>query len=387
MRFIFHTSMVFAIFIIFIFSSNVLLAQDSKKSIFKKKRDKVEISDMELRLRLSDFYVRYTEYVEETADKIYYQTSDPVVKRAALMWKIYGISAMNKAINMPDPVASFYNAWPFAKQSVIFFENGVGKEKLGDYHNLALDLSVKMEAKLDSIIIDIGGIDSYLETEPEIDDWSKNHPIEDFYFSRESTVEYFAKWIGEARLRLGSSVSTITEQMIELSNRINLYADILPRQARWQADFALMNYLEDTAFLLGRIDQLILSLERITKMIEMSPELVEYNRNAAFNEVDRQRRESLELLVKERKAVVNQLIEERKEIVSVIVKERLTVLEELKSERDIVLNEIKEISSEIVVQSGQEIERVIDKIFWRAVILIVVLGLFSISFILIYRRF
>jgi dsDNA-binding SOS-regulon protein len=122
-------------------------------------------------------------------------------------------------------------------------------------------------------------------------------------------------------------------------------------------------------------------------MIEMSPELVEYNRNAAFNEVDRQRRESLELLVKERKEVVNQLIEERKEIVSVIVKERLTVLEELKSEREIVLNEIKEISSEIVVQSGQEIERVIDKIFWRAVILIVVLGLFSISFILIYRRF
>jgi len=42
------------------------------------------------------------------------------------MWEIYGISAMNKAGNMPDPIASFYNAWPLTKQLIYFFEKGKG---------------------------------------------------------------------------------------------------------------------------------------------------------------------------------------------------------------------------------------------------------------------
>jgi hypothetical protein len=359
-----------------------LSAQKSSNSVFKRKRNKVDISDLELRLRLSDHFVRYTEFVEEAADRIYYSASDPEVRRAALMWKIYGISAMNKAINMPDPIASFYNAWPLAKQTVIFFESGPGREKLGDYHKVALDLSLRLESKLDSIIIDIGGMDTFLEAEPEVDIWVQNHPIEDFYFTRESTMEFFAKWLGEERFGIGSSVSTLTEQMIELSNRINLYADMIPRQARWQADFALMNYLEDTAFILGRIDSLIYALERVTRIIEMSPELVESNRDIILQDIDRQRRESLHLLVEERKAVVDELTSERIEVISAITQERLAVLEEIKGERALVLEEIRNISSDIVSQSGQEAERIVDIIFWRLVVLIGIIGV--IAFIAIY---
>ena len=366
--------------------SGNLLAQNDKNPFFKRKRNKVDISNLELRLRLTDFFILYTEHLEETADKIYNETTDPEVRKAALMWKIYGISAMNKAINMPDPIASFYNAWPLTKQSVVFFESGYGKEAFGEYYNLALQICKDMETKLDSIIIDIGGMQSFLDSEPEIDIWVGEHPIKDFYFTRESTLEYFAEWLGEERFGLGSSVSTLTEQVLELSNRINLYADILPRQARWQADFALMNYLEDTAFILGRIDQLILSLERVAQTVDSSPDIIDYNRDLVLKDIERQRKETLDLLIKERKAVINQLIKERTEVVKVIANERLIVLDQLENEREIVLEEIRKLSGDLVQQSGQEIERIVDKIFWRTVILIAVIGAIIFISVLIYKK-
>lgn len=378
-----------AISIIFLLStlfSSATLAQKENRNLFQKKRKKVNISNLELRLRLTDYFIRYTEYIEHTADKIYLQSDDKEIQKATLMWKIYGISAMNKAINMPDPIASFYNAWPLAKQTVIFFDTGYGKETFGEHAGLALEASRQMESDLDSIIIDIAGKEKYLSTEPGVDEWAREHPIEDFYFSRESTLKFFAKWLGKTNFGIGGSVSTLTEQMIDLSNRINLYTDLLPRQARWQADLAMRHYLEDTAFILSRLDQLILSMERVSKTIEMSPELIENNRDIVLNDIDRQRKESLDLLVRERKAVINQLIEERKEMVKVIVQERLSVLDELKSEREIVMEELGAITTNAVSQSGQEMERIVDKVFWRTVILLVVIGAFIIVSIIIYKK-
>lgn len=374
------------IFILSVFLSIQVFAQKDEKTFFKKKRKKVSISNLELRLRLTDYFIRYTEYIEHTADKVYLQSDDPEIKKATLMWKIYGISAMNKAINMPDPIASFYNAWPLAKQTVIFFDTGYGKETFGEYSGLALEASRQMESNLDSIIIDIAGREKYLSTEPGVDEWAREHPIEDFYFSRESTLKFFAKWLGETNFGIGGSVSTLTEQMIELSNRINIYTDLLPRQARWQADLAMMDYMEDTAFILGRLDQLILSMERVSKTIEISPELIEYNRDIVLNEIDEQRKESLDILVQERKAVIDQLIRERMEVVNVIANERLTVLEQMKSERAIIMEELGGITTNAVAQSGQEIERIVDKVFWRTVILLAAIGAFIIVSIIIYKK-
>jgi len=48
----------------------LLYAQDKNNLLFKKKRDKVDISDLELRLRLTDYCIQLTEEVEENADKI-----------------------------------------------------------------------------------------------------------------------------------------------------------------------------------------------------------------------------------------------------------------------------------------------------------------------------
>jgi hypothetical protein len=206
------------------------------------------------------------------------------------------------------------------------------------------------------------------------------------YFTRASTLEYFAEALGQQNFGLGRSVSTITELLIELSNRINLYVDILPRQARWQADLAMMNYLGDSTMVLSRVDRLINSLENITAIIEMTPELLDHNREAALSEVDRQRQESLELLINERKIVIDRLVQERKELVALIISERQNVLGEIKNERAIVLDEVRLLSSDLVQQTGQEIERIVDYIFWKVLITIIILAVLIVIAVFIFKK-
>ena len=349
------------------------------------KRSKVEVSSVELRLRLTDYFIRFAEDVEKTADIIYSGTNEKAIKKAALMWKIYGISAMSKAINMPDEIASFYNAWPLVKQMTYFFENGKGAEIFGDKKDIAVQLCVDYETKLDSIIVSMTSIERHRDSEEDVEKWALNHPIEDFYFTRESTMSIFAQWIGAENMGLGKSVSTITEQVVELTNRLNLYVDMVPRQARWQIDYIMLNYLEDS-LITGGLTALLNSMDRISHIVEMTPEIIEYNREASFLEIDEQRKKSFELLISERKAVIEEIRKERIDLVETIITERMNVIEELKNERAIVLEKINVLSQEVVRQSGLEIERIVDKIFWRISIITLIMGAVIILAVILYKK-
>lgn len=375
------------VLLLFIICSMSFSSQGQKndQSLFRKKRKNVGISNFEFRLRLTDFYIQFAEELEEKADKIYFSSSDPEIKRAALMWKIYGISAMNKAINMPDAIASFYNAWPLTKQMVYFFKDGKGKEVLGTDAQVAEDLSRKYESKLDSIIIKMSNSESHAEQENGVNDWAIAHPIEDFYFARESTMSIFAEWLGEEQLGLGRNVATITEEVVELSNRLNLYVDLAPRQARWQVDYAIMNYLQDSTFEYS-LSTMLSSMERITSVVEMTPEIIEFNREATMRDIDNQREKSLRLLIDERKAVIEEIRKERVEIVSVIMEERRTVLEELKNERAIVLEEVRDLYSDVVLQSTSEVERIVDKIFWRLTLISIIIAVTILLAVMLYKK-
>jgi hypothetical protein len=178
----------------------------------------------------------------------------------------------------------------------------------------------------------------------------------------------------------------MSEQVVQLSSRLNMYADLIPRQARWQADFAIMNYLKDTASLMARIDRLLYSLEKVSDVVEMSPELIEYNRDATLREIDHQRRETLALLQEERKAIGQFVTSEREEVLNILMQERLIVLNQLAEEREIALEEIRNLTSDVVVQSGMEAERIVDKIFWRTLIFLFILGAMGFIGVLMYKK-
>lgn len=359
--------------------------QKDGKNITNTKRNKVEVSSVELRLRLDDFLVRYVGMVEEFTDQVYLESSDYNIKRAALMWRIYGISAMSKAINMSDPILSFYNGWPLTKQMVIFFETGPGQSTMGADSEDAIALCKSFESMFDSILVQTKNEEELQLREPFVDRWVEENPLESYYFSRPSTLDYFAKWIGEQQLGISGNVRTMTEEIQELSNRMNLYADLIPRQARWQAEYAMLNFFYDSPWE-NRMDDMYNNMNKLTEVVTQSPELIEDNRVALMKEIDLQRIETISLLRAERIAVINSISDERMEVFKSFETERTLLLNELKSERAIVMNQVDELSKSAIRNASSEMRSVIDVIFIRLLLLIILLGLLTFSIIYFFRR-
>jgi hypothetical protein len=72
--------------------------------------------------------------------------------------------------------------------------------------------------------------------------------------------------------------------------------------------------------------------------------------------------------------------------VNILMQERLIVLNQLAEEREIALEEIRNLTSDVVVQSGIEAERIVDKIFWRTLIFLFILGAMGLIGVLMYKK-
>lgn len=342
--------------------------EKKSKPLFKKKRGRTKVSNYELRLRLTDFSYHFTALVEATADSISRITNDPEIKEATLLWKVYGISGMNKALYKNDPIASFFDVWPYTKQMVGYFESGPGSITFKDYAPIAHRVSLELESELDSVLIDISVQSNHQEHEQAVDEWVKANPFVDSYFTRKSTLPIFAKWLGEEKLGIGSSVVTITEQVGEFTNRVNMYSDLIPKQIKWQIELSALeltrNIQQDSA--LNLLSENISSLRHL---IDTIPQMTDENRKAAFSELDRQRILSLDKLVEERIAIIDAIVMERLAILDAIKNERIEFVRELNDQTNLIIEHIDSLTYDLVDKTFTKSDDIINKIFWKALIL------------------
>lgn len=163
----------------------------------------------------------------------------------------------------------------------------------------------------------------------------------------------------------------------ELKNQVTLYTDYLPKQIKWQAQYELYNFLGDSLIdkSLSNIDRVILSTERISKMIEESPELVKEIQLSTLVELDKQRLETLGMISQERIAIL-----------SAISLERIAVMNEINRERKETLDRIEKITDKTINRSTMFASDTIDKLFWRILILFGVLFVCGFILITFYKR-
>lgn len=342
--------------------------EKTSKPLFKKKRSKAQVSNYELRLRLTDFSYRFTALVEATADSILRVAKDPDLKEAVLLWKIYGISGMTKALYKNDPIASFFDVWPYTKQMVIYFESGPGNITFQDYAPIAHRIAVELESELDAVLMDVPVNRNNQEYEQAVDEWVKANPFVDPYFTRKSTLSLIAKWLGEKKLGIGGSVVTITEQVGELTNRVNMYSDIIPKLMKWQIELSALELTRDIKPD-SVLDLLIENTNSLKHLIDTIPVMTDENRKAAFSELDRQRIPTLDKLVEERIAVLDAIVEERIALLDAIKNERIEFVRELNDQTDLVIQHMDSLTHDLAEKTFTKMDNMIDNIFWKVLIL------------------
>ena len=337
----------------------------------------IDVSITEYKLKLREFGYRFAGIVVLSADEIISKTSDNEIKKQALLWKIYAIPAMIRSLSMNDPLAAGIDSWILSVQMVQYFEDGYGKDFFGEYQDIAINASRLIVNDVENLARGLKGTDDISRGQKITEDWTKNNPIKNNKFLRLSAMDSVASMIGSEDINLGSTAESIATSIDELKNQVTLYTNYLPKQIKWQAEYELYNLLGDSLIenSLSSIERIIISTERISKMIEESPELIREIHLLTILEMDKQRLETLEIISQERIAILE-----------AVTMERIAIMEQIHIERTESLDRIEEITSKTINPSSLFAADVIDNIFWRVLIILAVVFIGGIVTIRLFRK-
>ena len=336
----------------------------STESVTMKDLEGVQMTSIELGIRLNEFGKYFAGRVEDAADEIIRNSNDREVKMNALRWKINAIPRSMESLVILDPRAAGIDIYALSGQMLDFFKSGNGKDLFGDYQYIAIRACEDIMNEMERIADDFRDKRYREEATKVLNKWIKENPIENLQFNRRSTFEMMAKTLGAEEYDIGSTVGSIAQGVNDIRRQITVYTEFLPKQTKWQAQLASYEVLGDSAIekTLGDIERVISSTERIANVAEEIPTLVKEVQQSSFKEIDRQLLYTLSILSNERAIIIAEMR-----------KERAVILEEINQQRNETLERVEKLAEKTVNQSSILAGDLIDKIFFRTMILLLII--------------
>jgi hypothetical protein len=323
----------------------------------------------ELRARNYDFVVRVAGYAEVVAWEIAQSSDDIAIGRQALFWAASLVPAVQSAAFKSDPAAGLVDAWALCVQQRDFFADGLGRDAFGEWHDIALDASREMLDAVEEIAQDLGSPDDFSRMKGRVEAWATDHPIETVLLTRESTAPETAAVLGSTGGSVFSAVGNMADEVRDLSARISVYSELLPKQVRWQAALLLTAEASGTGILqtLYDIETHAAEMKRITAFLDSVPQVISAERAAVMSDI-----------TAERIAVMQELAYMLEATLETIERERLAVMDDISEERIAAFQELDAIAVRLTEMALDEaevrVEDAIDHFYRRAVQLLAVLS-------------
>ncbi len=287
-----------AVLIVFVSTLVIVCATAPRQSALTVKFENVAKNIEEIRAVLHRNTARFAAAIEKSADKIKEKTGDEKIKRNTLLWKMYGIPAVHQAAFNPDPVAGFLDMKTLLVQMYDFFATGAGKHVFGEWQSIALNDLEEYHRELDDVMSNMTKSGDITVLQEYIRSWADGNPIEDLYFQRTSFTVLLDSLMYNEKRGLFDATGMIADGVNDLSGRLNIYTEYLPRQARWQAEYLLL--VESTQLTNDLIDSLEFQLNAMLDSINMQ-------RIATLHEMQRERIVLTDFIETERIAFVQDL--------------------------------------------------------------------------------
>jgi len=344
----------------------------SHQSKIMEKENVSNISKFELRNRLTNFTIYFAKNVERAADDIILRSDDPRIRMNALRWKINSIPASQYALFLNDPMAALIDIATFCIQMDEFFRVGNGKEIFGNCQEIAIQASTVILKEQKSIWTRISETDEPLLREDRpLYSWAATYPIEDLSFTRKSISDTLLMIYGIQEVSLQETVEGIAESIFDIRERLSIYSDFLPRQARWQAEYLISEKLADQ-----NIEAAFKDLNRITN---------------SFEEITLRIQQGEALATDLQIKTMNDLRKERDFILAAVSTERVAVLNEIDRQRTLTINEFQSIASTLGIKLIEKAELraydLIDHFFIRLFELILLTGIILLAIIFLFRKY
>jgi len=352
----------------------------------------LDVTPKELRIRSLDYAEFFADSVEDAATEIVWATSDPEIRRRAILWKVSAVSSLITAMSQTDPLAAIIETATFTFQMADYFETGAGSDRFGPVQQIAVDACVRLEERAIAFLESFAHGD-YPDVREELLRWVEEHPIKSPLFARDSVIVLVADLMQDPDTRAFASLGRLELTVNDLMARLTLYGAAMPRLARWQAELLIndtLNAQQPLGELLVDTKELLATAERVAELSDNVPELIQGEREAILlaiqTLVDRQISDLDVLVDQHRLAVMTDIETERIAIFDSIDAQRLDTIAALDTQSEKILGGLQGMGVGAVNQTSIEAERLMSRAFWWAfqIVIIALVGLLIV--LVIVRR-
>jgi len=328
--------------------------------------------DLNARIATRQFSVEFTTAVDQCADEIARNESDPVVLRNALRWKIAVTAQSLRAASQLAPMMAVLDTWTLSAAMREFLsEQGAGNALFGRYQQAVSMLANDFDASAEQVARQVIEPRDFERYQTFVADYVHAHPIKSLEFVRPAVVDLWMQRSG-ADVRLVDSLGTIPEALADTSDRVQMFSEALPSQVMWRTELALQDSglsRDEIRAVWQKLDERSASLlTTANKAPQLVHEAVAETRGAVLDVLKRLDASSA--------ATIGALRAERIALSSTLSSERAVILDAADKERKAIALDAADIASRVVNETGQQVRYLArEALLLLIVLVIVVLGL------------
>ena len=356
------------------FASACVSTAPPQRSGLQEKIGQGSLSASELRLRLYDLPEKFGGTIETAADRIRVESSDPAVRRRALLWKADGIPALYSAALRPDPLAGALDLWLLLEQMSLYFSEGAGKEAFGDQQPIATAAVAKMLANVEEGTASLTSDRQMFDRRAAaIRQFAHSHPIEASFSSRDTAQAELARLSQAEAGGALASIGQATETLSDITLRLNVYVSLLPKVARWQAEIAAEDITgrDNMRSSLEDLEAIGVAARHADNLLADIPGTVREASGPINELIDRQRTELLASIDRERLAMTAFVTAEREAALAGVSEERKAAMAGIDQQRAAVQAGLDALAKRSIDDASKRARGMADYVFWRALTLVV----------------
>jgi hypothetical protein len=209
-----------------------------------------------------------------------------------------------------------------------------------------------------------------------VSSWVAEHPITDVPFVRPSIVGEAAGLMG-AQGGIGQAVVSLEGSLDRLEQRVAFLNETVFKQAIWAGQIAVRNGLET-----DEATRFFDLMDASTSLLDTIPPLLAEHRDAVIEAIGTERYRVVLDIDRMRRATIDDLKAEREIVLDALRAERAIVMEAVSAERAAVMAGVDSVVQRVVERQYA----VIDRVFWRLLQLVGVVGALAIVGVLIVHR-
>jgi hypothetical protein len=331
------------------------------------------VSANQLQLQTFEMGRNLATLIEQAADSIKAVSTDPAVRRNALLWKISAIPLVQEAALRNDPHVAGVDLLAFTVQQREYFTTGAGRNSFGPQQPIA----VAAAGEAEQAVLDLGsrimqGGELPAAAVANMRTWAAAHPMQGPAIRRASILDSDWEALGLSDRSLTATIGNVDRTMVNISYRLSYLNETLAMVVRWNAEL-----VAEQAMHTPTADSLLGTgtgtLRAVGTLADGFPALLDRQREALMHDIDLERVAMMRDINRQRVLAFQDLAAQRLALEAALTRERTALMDQVGKERAAVFVSADSLAQRSIDRSGAILRRLAWEVTLAALIVVAAL--------------